>query len=248
MLLSALKLAYIVVALLDLFFFTTMLYILSYLPKKWLANWYPRLFRYWCKIFIRALGIELKAHQQYMGKLPELYILISNHPSVAEDLCMSYLFKAKFLAKIELKNWWFVGRISTAAGTLYVKREDKSSRQEASDALMATLKAGQSVGVYPEGGCKGRRVFLPFRYGAFELSKDSGVPILPVFIYYEAQEDLEWQNDHLLYKLWTILTSKNGTAHYYIFDLVYPDKFESKEALCEYVQNLYLAWQQKYLV
>jgi 1-acyl-sn-glycerol-3-phosphate acyltransferase len=247
MLFSLLKILYFFIVWLDLIFFTAILYILSFLPKKRTRTWYPILFQYWCKIFVRALGIDLKVHQKYLGKLPKSYILVANHPSAAEDVCMPALFNAKFLAKIEVKDWWIVGRIGKAAGTLYVKREDKASRLDASEALLNALKQGHSIGMYPEGGCKGRRIFTPFRYGAFELSINSGVPILPVFIYYEAQEAFEWQNQHLLHKLWMIVRAKNPTAHYFIFDLIYPDQFEDKKAMCDYVQNLYLQWQEKYL-
>ncbi len=248
MILSIFKISWLALAWLDLIFLTTLLYALSFLPNKKTKIWYSHLFQYWCKIFVRGLGIDLKLHQHYLGTLPKTYILIGNHPSAAEDVCMPALFKAKFLAKIEVKDWWIVGRIGKAAGTLYVKREEKSSRQEASDMLINTLKSGHPVGIYPEGGCKGRRIFTPFRYGAFEISLKTGVPILPVFIYYEAQEDFEWHNQHLLQKLWMIVCSRNRTAHYIIFDPIYPEGFQSKEAFCTHVQNLYLKWQEKYLI
>jgi 1-acyl-sn-glycerol-3-phosphate acyltransferase len=247
MFLSLFKIVCFAVAWIDLAVFTTALYLLSFLPKEITRSWYPNCFQYWCKLFVRALGIDLKLHQHYLGKLPKKYILIGNHPSAAEDVCMPALFNAKFLAKIEVKDWWIVGRIGKAAGTLYVKREDKSSRQEAADTLIKTLKHGHSVGVYPEGGCKGRRIFTPFRYGAFEISLTTGVPILPVFIYYEAQEDFEWDSQHLLHKLWMIVCAKNPTAHYFVFDPIYPDTFQNKQDFCEHVQNLYLDWQEKYL-
>lgn len=248
MFLSLFRILYFVIAWIDLSIFSTLLYVLSFLPKKNTKNWYPKLFQYWCHLFVRALGIDLKVHQHYLKQLPSQYILIGNHPSAAEDVCMPALFRTKFLAKIEVKNWWVVGRIGQAAGTLYVKRENKASRLEAAHLLIQELNHGESIGLYPEGGCKGRRIFTPFRHGAFDISLQTGVPILPVFIYYEAQEDFEWHNHHLLHKLWMIMCSKNRTAHYYIFDPIYPNQFENKQAFCEHVQNLYLNWQEKYLI
>ena len=43
------------------------------------------------------------------------------------------------------------------------------------------------------------------------------------------------------------ITQARGVDHYFIFDLIYPDQFEDKKAMCDYVQNLYLQWQEKYL-
>ena len=236
------------VAWLDLILATALLYGLTFLPEKFTWQWYPRLFRMWCLIFIRALGVRLKLIQKNQHSLPKHYIVIGNHPSVLEDLAMPALFDARFLAKEQIKDWWFLGRLSVATRTLYVKRESKESRKQARIALIRALQAGDNVGLYPEGGCKGRRIFIPFQYGTFDVAMKTGTPIIPVFLYYEAQEDFEWgETETLLHKLWKIAVSQNKTANYYVFDAIDPAKFESKEALCHHVQNLYLQWQAKYL-
>ncbi len=247
MILSFLGFLRFLIGLIDLIVMTAILYLLSFLPQKYRQGWYRPLFRYWCWVFIRALGVKLYLHQKNKIALPKHYIIIGNHPSAFEDIGMSALFDARFLAKIEVKDWWIVGRISVAAGTFYVERDSKDSRSDASQTLKEALNQGLNVGLYPEGGCKGRRIFLPFRYGSFDLSLQSGVPIVPVFLHYEAQSDFEWQNQHLLYKLWMILRAQNKRANYYVYDAILPSSFTSKEAYCDYVQNLYLDWQQRYL-
>ncbi len=237
-----------VIAWLDMLLATALLYCLSFLPRSVTRSWYPALFRQWCWIFIRALGVDLKCHQKNRLPLPKHFMLIGNHPSAVEDIGMSALFNARFLAKEEIKQWWILGRISTAAETLYVKRESKESRKEASEKLKAALLQQHNIGLYPEGGCKGRRVFLPFHYGCFEVAIQTGVPIIPVFLHYEAQEAFEWRSQEtLLHKIWEIMRSPNKTANYYVFDAIDPKQFEDKEVLCHYVQDLYLKWQAKYL-
>lgn len=247
MLLSLLRLIRLLIGSLDLFILTTIMYLLTFLPSRLLTNWYRQLFRYWCWVFIRALDAKLYLHQKNHHPLPAQYILIANHPSVFEDLGMSALFNVRFLAKEEMKDWWILGRISKATGTYFVKRDNKLSRQEAADDLRLALTQGNSIGLYPEGGCKGRRIFIPFRYGAFELAMQTGVPIVPVFLHYEAQADFEWQYQSLIYKLWMILKAENRRANYYLFDAIDPKQFASKEVLCQHVQNLYLGWQKQYL-
>ncbi len=247
MILSLLSFIRLIIGLVDLILITAVAYTLSFLPKQYRQHWYRPLFRFWCWVFIRALRVDLFLHQKNQRDLPKQYILISNHPSAFEDLGMSALFNTYYLAKMEMKDWWILGRISQAAGTIYVQRESKESRQIASETLQQALTDGLNVGIYPEGGCKGRRIFLPFRYGAFDLSMQTGVPIIPVFLHYEAQQEFEWQFQHLLYKLWMILRSQNRRANYYVYDALDPKQFASKEEYCEYVQNLYLEWQKRYL-
>lgn len=81
----------------------------------------------------------------------------------------------------------------------------------------------------------------------FDTSLKSGIPILPLFLHYESQEDFEWCDESLIQKLWKIALSQNKTANYYVFDAIDPKQFETKETFCTYVEKLYLQWQAKYL-
>lgn len=238
----------VVVLCLDFVFVTVLLYLLSFLPKKILPSFYPKLFRIWCKSYVRALGVDLKLIQNNKKPLPEHYILIANHPSAFEDVGVPALFEVYSLAKIEVSSWPILGRISDAAGTLYVKRESKESRSSAALEIKQALGNGKNVAMYPEGGCLGRQIFETFRYGAFDISMQANIPILPVFIHYEAQEDFEWGGSHTLVdKMWHFLTTKNNRANYYVFDAINPADFTSKEEYMEFTHDLYLKWQAKYL-
>jgi 1-acyl-sn-glycerol-3-phosphate acyltransferase len=113
------KLLLRVIAWIDLSFFTLLMYLLSFIPRSVFGTYYDQLFQSWSRCFVRALGVELKLHQHYSGTLPEQYIVIANHPSAFEDIGMPALFQAYSVAKIEVKDWFFVGRISVASGTYF---------------------------------------------------------------------------------------------------------------------------------
>lgn len=232
----------------ELAVFTLCLYLLAFLPQPLLRPWYFSLFRLWCRSFVRALGVDLRLHQKNIRPLPKQYILIANHPSALEDVGIPTLFPVYSLAKEEVRDWWWAGRINVAAGTLFVQRESAESRRAASEQLEAELKKGHSVALYPEGGCKGRRIYSSFRYGAFDVSLRTGVPILPVFLHYESQDDFEWRSPQtLLDKFWHFLTTQNNRANYYVYDAIDPGQFSDKEEYNRYVYALYLKWQARYL-
>lgn len=232
----------------DLCVLTLLLYILSWLPRALLGYWYFRLFRVWCRAFVRALDVDLRLHQKNLKPVPSQYILIANHPSAFEDIGIPALFEVYSLAKVEVKKWWIAGRISTAAGNLYVKRDSKESRNKAASDIEKTIRGGKNIALYPEGGCKGKRIFESFRYGAFDVAMKTGVPILPVFLHYEAQDDFEWRSPHtLLDKIYHFLNTENSTANYYVFDAIDPKQFQTKEEFTEYTWQLYKDWQKKYL-
>ena len=112
----------------------------------------------------------------------------------------------------------------------------------------AALQQGKNIALYPEGGCKGRRIYESFRYGAFDISLRTGIPILPVFLHHESQDDFEWRAPQtLLHKLWHMSVTRNNRVNYYIYDAFEPRQFSDKAAYAEYAHNKYLEWQARYL-
>jgi 1-acyl-sn-glycerol-3-phosphate acyltransferase len=234
---------------LELTVFTLVMYLLTWLPHAFISRFYFPLFQLWARSFVQALGVDLRVHQKYTTKgLPAQYILIANHPSAFEDIGIPAVFPVHSLAKIEVADWWFVGRISTASGSLYVHRESKESRNAAADEIEQALHAGKNIALYPEGGCKGRRIFESFRYGAFDIALRTGTPILPVFIHYEAQDTFEWREPQtLLHKIWHISTAPNNRVNFYIYDALDPAQFADKESFTAHAHSMYLEWQARYL-
>ena len=243
-----LRITWTLICWIELVVFTAFLYFVSYLPRTFFDSFYSRLFRIWCKFFVRALGVDLRLHQKNRKPLPPQYIMIANHPSAFEDVGIPSLFNVHSLAKDGVRRWWVVGRINIAAGTLFVKRESDESRKNAVQDIIAELKKGCNVVMYPEGGCKGRRIFESFRYGAFDISMQTGIPIVPVFLHYEMQQEFEWQPPFTLFdKIWHFIALQNNRANYYVHDAIDPKDFESKEEYTEYAHDLYLKWQARYL-
>ena len=242
-----LRLARKIIGWADFIALTAVVYLLAWLP--WPGK-HPvaRLFPYWCRAFVRALDVDLRLHQKNRKRLPARYILIANHPSAFEDIGIPALFDVVSLAKIQVKDWWFAGRISQAAGTLYVDRDDADSRHHAIDAMVEAVNAGQNIALYPEGGCKGRRLHHEFLSGAFEVSKRTGVPILPVFLHYEAQDDFEWQPPYTLPdKIRHIMFAVNSVANYYVYDPLDPNDYADKNAMKAAAYAMYQKWNAQYL-
>lgn len=234
--------------LLDLAAITLLMYPLSFVPRRGAVHPVERLFHAWCRAFVRALDVELRLHQRNRRPLPERYILIANHPSAFEDVGIPALFNVVSLAKWQVQDWYIVGRIAKAAGTLFVDRDDPDSRQRAVEDMVRAVQSGRNLALYPEGGCKGRRLYKEFKSGAFEVSMRTGVPILPVFLEYEAQDDFEWRDPQTLpQKLWHILSTVNNRANYHVFDPVDPKDFADKYAMKAAVYARYVEWNARFL-
>jgi lyso-ornithine lipid O-acyltransferase len=231
----------------DFIVFTTLMYLLSWLPWPGIHP-VARMFNAWCRTFVRALDIDLRLHQKNRKRLPPRFILIANHPAALEDIGIPALFDVVSLAKLQVQDWIIVGRISKAAGTLYVDRDDPASRDQAIETMVQAVNAGQNIALYPEGGCKGRRLFDSFKSGAFEVSMRTGVPILPLFLHYEAQDDFEWQPPYSLpQKIWHMMRSANNRANYYVYDPLDPKDYTDKYAMKAAAYAQYVRWNAQYL-
>ena len=100
----------------DMLVLTLILYLFSWLPARLRGFWYFRLFRVWCKAFVRGLDVDLRLHQKNLHEIPRQYILIANHPSAFDDIGILALFEVCSLAKMEVTNWWILGRMSSGEG------------------------------------------------------------------------------------------------------------------------------------
>lgn len=224
-----------------------LLYLLSHLPRAFSGRYYHFLSRFWCKIFVRALDVDLQLVHKNTRPLPEHYILVANHPSALEDFAIPALFDIYPLAKAGVRDWLILGRISDYAGTIYVERENPLSRHAALEALINAVKKNKNIVIFPEGGCKGRRIFEKFHTGAFDISLQTGVAILPVFLHYSDQDAFEWKDESLIHKLWQIFRCHDNRVNYYVHDAISPADFSNKESFANHVHAQYLKWQQSYL-
>lgn len=224
-----------------------LLYVLSHMPRALSGRYYHYLSRLWCRIFVRALDVNLKLVHKNTHPLPKQYILIANHPSAMEDFGIPALFDVYPLAKEGVRDWIFLGRISDYAGTVYVSRGSSRSRHAAKQALAEAVQSGKNIVIFPEGGCKGSRIYEQFQTGAFDISLQTGVPVLPVFLQYVDQATFEWKNESLIKKLWQIFKSNKNEVNYYVHDAFEAKDFSDKNSYSEYVHNQYLEWQKIYL-
>lgn len=231
----------------ELLLFTLLMYALSFLPDSWRGDWYRRLFHVWSRSWVHALGVDLKLHHKNREPLPERFILIANHPSSFEDAGIPSLFDVDSVAKHEVRDWFLAGRIGAAAGTIFVKRDSRESRAAAARQIRDHLSKGRNVALYPEGGIKGPRLQPSFRYGAFAISLDMGIPIVPVYLHYEALHDFHWGRHSLVQNIRNIMNSRNNRANYYLFDAIDPSQFDDKVSYCNYVYSLYQGWQERFL-
>lgn len=225
--------------------YSLLLFLFAWLPGINRHGLYHRLARAWCKLFVRALRVDLQLVRHNSRPVPKQYILIANHPSALEDFGIPALFDVYPLAKEGVRYWFFLGRVAESAGTIFVKRNDSLSRHLALESLLQGARDGKNLVIFPEGGCKGRRIYKRFHTGAFDVSLRTGVPILPVFLQYIDEDSFEWNRQTVPGIMWQIFNARDHRARYHLFDAIEPKDYADKQAFADAMHRQYLQWEKE---
>lgn len=157
--------------------------------------------------------------------------IFPNHPSYLDILIMVSLQPVRFLAKAEIRKWPVLGYVAAAVGTVFVQREDQTSRAAARSAL-ARMKRYPPLVIFPEGAIGPPDRIQPFRYGAFEVAVQGNVPILPCFIHYEEPGIVHWGEESLFQAVWRLAGHSGGiTATVYPLRTITPTATEDARQL-----------------
>jgi 1-acyl-sn-glycerol-3-phosphate acyltransferase len=142
-----------------------------------------RVMGWWGRSFIRLGGWSVSV--EGMPNLPAGgAVLVSNHQSLVDIplLVSSFPRPVRFLAKRELGQIPLFGRGMTAAGNVFVDRDDPRDAVHMLRVASARLAGGHLLLVFPEGTRSGDGSIGEFKPGAFYLAQKSGAPVVPVYI------------------------------------------------------------------
>lgn len=128
--------------------------------------------------------------------------IFPNHTSFLDVFLLTSILPMRFLSKVEVKRWPFIGWVATAVGTVFVNRSDKASREAARQSL-TDIPHYPPIVLFPEGGIfPPADKIKPFRYGAFEIVAHGGTPFIPCVMVYDPLEIAFWDDEPLLTAVW----------------------------------------------
>ena len=113
----------------------------------------------------------------------KVYVMVSNHQS---GLDIMVLFKLrchfKWVAKKGLFKIPFIGWNMWLNGYISIERSRGRSKLQMMDKAADSIRAGNSVILFPEGTRSPDGNLQPYKTGAFRLALDTHSPILPVVV------------------------------------------------------------------
>jgi len=137
--------------------------------------------RWWSGALVRRFGLRIR---RFGEPLPGAVLYVANHVSWLDIELMHSQRPVSFVAKSEISRWPFVGWLAARAGTIFHRRGNTDSLATVMALVVERLRAGEPVGVFPEGGSgHGDRVGT-FHARIFQTALDANVPVQPVALRY----------------------------------------------------------------
>jgi len=142
----------------------------------------PRL--YWAGC-CRCLGLRVRVIGTPAAAPGLPVVFVGNHSSWMDIPALGSVLTACFIAKGEVGQWPVVSVIARLGRTLFVSRKAATAAKENAD-LLARLRAGDSLVLFPEGTTSDGTRVMPFR-SAFLAVAETDVPhvIQPFSIIYD---------------------------------------------------------------
>ena len=137
--------------------------------------------RQWQGGLVRAFGMRTK---RYGTPLPGAAMFVANHVSWIDIVALHAFRMMGFVAKREIAAWPVVGWLATMGETIYHQRGSQESLGGVLHEMLARLREGRAVGVFPEGRTRDGDAVGPFHARIFLAAVEANVPVQPVALRY----------------------------------------------------------------
>jgi 1-acyl-sn-glycerol-3-phosphate acyltransferase len=154
-------------------------------------NLQNRVMSAWGKSILFICGI--KAYSS--GRIQDdCYILMPNHRSYLDIFIVAAYIPSSFVGKAELKKWPMIKAGARITQLIFVSRSELKSLVTTMNKIKKSLNNKIPVTVFPEGTTYKGPLTKPFKNGTFKIAADAGIPVIPMAIHFEDENDA-WIND-----------------------------------------------------
>jgi len=132
--------------------------------------------------FITPIRVNVVGRGNIVEK--QSYVVVANHQSLFDIFVLwSFLgIDTRWVMKKELRKVPLFGLAGKLGGNIYIDRSDKKGARESLKEAGKILVNGVSIIMLPEGTRSRDGKLQEFKKGAFVMSLDLGIPLLPVSI------------------------------------------------------------------
>ncbi|MFJ9724039.1 lysophospholipid acyltransferase family protein [Streptomyces sp. NPDC101209] len=195
--------------------------------------------RRWCRWIVRAAGVRVRITGADVpaGGL----LLVANHISWLDIPLLAAVRPARMLAKSDIRDWPVAGPLAARGGALFIDRNRLRALPGTVARIADALRAGQAVGVFPEGSTWCGRAQGSFRRAVFQAALDAHVPVQPVRLRYRiagapSTAPAFIGEDSLLASVWRVAMTRGLVAEVEIHEAIPADTHPDRRTLAQAAQ------------
>lgn len=140
-----------------------------------------RAIRWWQGGLMRIFGLRTR---RVGAPMPGAVMFVANHVSWIDISALHSQQMMGFVAKREIAGWPVVGWLASRGETIFHQRGSPESMGGVLVEMLARLRDGRAVGVFPEGRTRGGDRVGAFHARIFQAAVEANVPVQPVALRY----------------------------------------------------------------
>ena len=142
----------------------------------WVRRWTARL------LAILAVRVKVSGAPPIAGVSPAM--IVANHVSWLDIFAINAVRKVRFVAKSEIRRWPVFGWLCAQGSALFIERARRHHASLVNRQMVAALRQGDLLVVFPEGYTSAGDVVLPFHTSLLQPALECDAMLYPVAIRY----------------------------------------------------------------
>ncbi len=221
-------------------------FFILFLLYRWRCIIGSELLRFYSKICLFIFRINISCNENYseFSRMKKNLLIVSNHSSFLDIFVLSYLFRAVFVSKSDIKFYPVIGQIAWLMGVIFLERSSSKDRYRLIKKLSNICSKYRLV-IFPQGTTSRLSDKKPFNRGVFKvLEINPDIKILPVSIIYENDYEIAWHTPQtLIQNAFIVFKKKRINVEVLIHEPIIYEKYSgySSSQICNIVQEIVLS-------
>ena len=135
-----------------------------------MSNIKKKVIYYWSKVLLLLIRLRVirKGSENELPAYP--FVVVANHISWVDIFVLLSVLPVSFIAKLEIKKWFFLGNLVEMAGTIFIDRNRRKSLLEVAKKItQKSVDNNKSYAFFPEGKTSTGKTIQQFHSGLFSL-------------------------------------------------------------------------------
>jgi 1-acyl-sn-glycerol-3-phosphate acyltransferase len=146
--------------------------------------------RFVFRAVLLAFGVRLRVRGDLAVTKGRGAFVVVNHISWLDAVGVNALRPMRSVAKKEIGDWPVIGKLTAAAGTVFLDREGLRALPGTVSELATALRGGAVVTANPEGTTGCGAALGQFRPALFQAALDAGVPVRPIALRFLVDDEV----------------------------------------------------------